>query len=106
MINKGLYKYSSNLLFQHVHLHDHDYQSTREDSSTYGLLSDHPDLKHLLEEAATNKRRAEELEDMKNSGVILKLDSLKDNPKLFQYYTGLKYDVFMALFHYLEPKAR
>ena len=53
-----------------------------------------------------NKERAEELEDLKNSGVILKLDSIKDNAKLFQYYTGLKYDVFMALFHYLEPKAR
>ena len=53
-----------------------------------------------------NKECPEELEDLKNSGVILKLDSIKDNAKLFQYYTGLKYDVFKALLHYLEPKAR
>ena len=36
--------------------------------------------------------------------LVLKLDSLKDNPKLFQYYTA--YYMFVALFHYLKPKAR
>ena len=42
---------------------------------------------------------------MKSSGVIPRLDSINDNAKLFQYYTGLKY-VFTGLFRYLKPKAR
>ena len=71
---------------------------------TYKLLSDHPDLSHLLKESETNRECAEELKDMKSSGIILRLDSIKDNAKLFQYYTGLKYDVFTALFHYLEQR--
>ena len=79
--------------------------TTREDSSTYKFLPDHPNLSHLLKEAEMNKERAEELKDIKSYGVLLRLDSVQDNAKSFQYYTGLMYDVLIALFRYLEPKA-
>jgi len=43
---------------------------------------------------------------MKDRGQILDFEHLKNNPKLFLYYTGLSVEVFDGLFRYLQDKAK
>lgn len=80
--------------------------STVTDTQSYSILQDNPDLAKIITDAQLNKEKVAEYELRTKAGQILTLDSIKGNPKLFQYYTGLKIEVFQALFKYLEPKAQ
>lgn len=65
-----------------------------------------PDLVDYIKDSDNHMMLSEELKQLKDSGKVLSYIYLKENPKLFSYYTGLSVDVFDALFHYLEGKAK
>ncbi|XP_052243538.1 THAP domain-containing protein 11-like [Dreissena polymorpha] len=84
----------------------HDYSVAVADHSSHDILRVHEDLCEILKEKDRLQKDSDELQKLKNNGQVLSVNELKENDKLFQYYTGLKVAVFDALFKYLEPKAR
>lgn len=87
--------------------HGHDYIVTQSDQSSFNMVAEDNSLKEYIKDAEKQKEYAKQFEKMRENGQILSLYGVKDNKKLFRYYTGFPdYDVFEALFTYLEPKAQ
>ena len=93
-------------IFQLQQPTDHDYLSTRVDTIASNFVSENEDLHDFIKACEIYKSDSLELKRLKETGQLMKFENLKENPKLFQYYTGLKDEVFIALFHYLEDKAK
>jgi DNA-binding Xre family transcriptional regulator len=65
-----------------------------------------PEFNDLLDDYSHAKKCEDELLMMKSKGQVLSLAAVKDSTDIFCYYTGLpSYDVFRALFCYLQPLA-
>ena len=90
--------------------HDHDYQHTSREGRVVDtfdkLLAEHEEFRDLMHE---HKVAVEVMDDhMKkiSKGQVFALEYIKENEKLFAFYTGLpSYQVFTMLFQYLRTKA-
>lgn len=76
------------------------------DEASHQVLHADDHIADFVHERESLVRDRNELEKLRETGQVLNVEALKKNDKLFQYYTGLKADVFSALFTYLEPKAK
>ena len=90
--------------------HYHDYIETKRDGRVVvafdqlqASCSEFCDFMHEFQQA---KLSAELLNSMVVKGQLLSLTAVKDSDANFCYYTGLpSFNVFQALYHYLEPLA-
>ena len=88
---------------------DHDYLKT-ERAGTFieefdRFCEEFPQMREFLDEYHSAKAAEKALENIYEKGLILSLDLIKTKNSLFQYYTGLpSFDVFSALFDYLDEK--
>ena len=71
------------------------------------MTKTHPELLDMIADYKAAKEKEELLDKFVTKGQVLTIESIKDKPSLFQYHTGLpSYDVFMALYYYLEEKVK
>lgn len=86
--------------------HDHDYLTTKR-GGRVALMFDEmrsqcPEIEDFLVDYSEAKQCQKTLQ--KVQGQLLSLHSIRDNPGVFRYYTGLpSYGVFLALYNYLAP---
>ena len=91
-------------------IHDHDYLSTFQGGRVAtifdNMLSSCSEFKDFIADYKIAKASDEKLNVIIVKGQYMSLDVVKNDAKFFRYYTGLpSYDVFLALFNYLQPLA-
>lgn len=84
-------------------INNHDYLKTETEGGNYSFIKEYlPEINEKMEQLAKLQKINQQQSDQ-----ILSLENIKDNPKRMAFWTGFpNYDTFLALFEYLEPRAK